>query len=150
MDTRRAPIDELLGVTHVLVNDLPPTIGTDAAPAAYDVAAVFARRPTAVELLMLAEPEVASRLREAGYPDVKLRPADRRLVISGTTLGQLTDGLAALIGEILLEIGERAQVLQRQRDATDADHARDEAHRAAMVLEAAKQVDFRPHRSNYR
>ncbi|WP_234661734.1 hypothetical protein [Agromyces marinus] len=152
----RAPMDEVpqpartdLGVTHVLVGELPPTIGTMEEPERYDVSAVFTRRPSSAELRLLAAPAVASRLHDSGYAQATLEAVDRRLVIGHTNLAELTAGLAALIGEILLEVGAEADRQQRERDAESTERARDEAARAAIVLEAASRVDFRAHPSMY-
>ncbi|UOE45572.1 hypothetical protein [Agromyces larvae] len=149
MDDPQIPGDDAFGVTHVVIGELPPTIGTPNEPDRYDVAAVFTRRPTPEELRLLASPEVTTRLHDAGYPDVALKPVDRRLVIERTNLAELADGLAPLIGEILSDIGRQAEERQREHDAASAERARGEERRAADVLDAAKRIDFRAHRSIY-
>lgn len=141
--------DGAFGVTHVLVNELPATLGTPDAPDRYSVSAVFTRRPTPAELELLAAPAVETQLHDAGYAEAALRAVDRRLVIEHTNLAELSGGLAALVGEVLLDIGTRAGDQQRERDASSAARARDEAERAARILEAAKHIDFRPRHSKY-
>lgn len=141
--------DEGFGVSHILVNELPADLGTPNAPARYDVAAVFTRRPDPHELKLLEQPAVRARLVEAGYPDVGLRVADRRLIIERTNLEELADGLAELIGQILAEIGAQAAAEKVRRDETAAEQVRRETSRAATVVAAAERIDFRPHRSTY-
>ncbi|GAA1953692.1 hypothetical protein [Agromyces allii] len=142
--------DEPFGVTHVLVNELPATLGTPDEPERYSVSAVFTRRPTPAELQLLGAPAVEAQLHDAGYPQVVLKPVDRRLVIEHTNLAELAGGLASLVGEILLDIGTRANEHQRELDATSAAQARDEAQRAGIILEAAKRIDFRPGDTRFR
>ncbi|SFR84432.1 hypothetical protein SAMN05428970_2993 [Agromyces sp. CF514] len=141
--------DGSFAVSHVLVNELPATLGTSEEPDRYSVSAVFTRRPTPEELRLLESPAVETRLHDAGYAQAALKAVDRRLVIEHTNLAELAGGLAELVGEVLLEIGTRAGEQQRERDASSAARARDEAERAALVLDAAKRIDFRPHRSMY-
>jgi len=142
-----AAVHDEFGVSHILVNELPAELGGPDAPARYDVAAVFTRRPDPRELTLLEQPAVRARLAEAGYGDVGLRVADRRLIIEGTSLDELAGGLAELIGRILADIGERAAAEKLSRDESAAEHARAETSRAAAVLAAAERVDFRPHKS---
>jgi len=134
-----------LALSHVLVTELPVTIGTPGAPSRYDVAAVFTRRPTTIELTLLAGAGVTATLTERGYPTATLTPADRRLVIGGTSLTELKNGLGPLIGRILEDISGKAAEQRDHFDAEAASHLREEAARAAAVLRAAEQVDFRPH-----
>jgi hypothetical protein len=142
-------VNEEFGVSHILVNELPSDLGMPDAPARYDVAAVFTRRPDPHELERLEQPAVRARLGEAGYADVGLRVADRRLIIERTNLDELAGGLAELIGQILAEIGEHAAAEKVSRDEIAAEQARGETSRAAAVVAAAERIDFRPHRSTY-
>ncbi|WP_350349054.1 hypothetical protein ABIQ69_03690 [Agromyces sp. G08B096] len=140
---------ESLALSHVLVTELPVTLGTVGAPARYDVAAVFTRRPTTTELRLLTEPSVEAKLVERGYPTVSLRAADRRLIIGSTSLTELSNGLGPLIGQILSDISSEAADEQGHRDAEAATLLQEEAARAAAIVHAAEQVDFRPHASQY-
>lgn len=144
-----SPVDQEFGVSHILVNELPADLGTPNAPARYDVAAVFTRRPDPHELEMLEQPGVGERLAEAGYADVRLRVADRRLIIERTSLDELAGGLAELIGQILADIGEQAAAEKVSRDETAAEQVRVETSRAAAVVAAAERINFRPQRSKY-
>lgn len=148
-DTSPRNANEPFGVSHILVTELPTTIGTPDEPPRYDVAAVFTRRPAERELALLATPEVETRLAQAGYTGVRLHASDRRLIIEQTNLAELADGLAALIGDILLDLGNRAAAEQLSRDTSAADRERTEHDRAGAVLEAAKRIDFRPQHSMY-
>jgi hypothetical protein len=141
--------DEEFGVSHILVNELPSDLGTPDAPVRYDVAAVFTRRPDPRELALLEQPAVRARLAEAGYSEVGLRVADRRLIIERTNLDELAGGLAELVGRILADIGEQATAEKVSRDETAAERARVETSRAAAIVAAAERIDFRPRRSTY-
>lgn len=142
-------VSESLALSHILVTELPVTLGTIEAPARYDVAAVFTRRPTTNELRLLAAPAVEAKLVERGYPTVSLRASDRRLIVEGTSLTELKNGLGPLIGTILSDISTEAAEEQGLRDAEAASLYREEADRAAAVVRAAEQVDFHPHASQY-
>ncbi|SFR78105.1 hypothetical protein SAMN05428970_2328 [Agromyces sp. CF514] len=148
--TSHPAVDDHFCVTHVLVNELPSTLGTPEEPDHYSVSAVFSRRPTPAELTMLAAPNVGATLRDEGYAHVTLKPVDRRLVIGHTSLAELSGGLASLIGEVLFDIGTRARAEQRALDDTAAAHAQGEAQRAAKILEAVKRIDFGPSESRFR
>ena len=135
---------------HVLESALPDLLGTVDAPDRYVVTAIFTRRPDPAELDLLSAPAVHEQLAAAGYPDVTLTAADRRLYISDTNLHELEVGLARTLGVILAGIGER--VASRQ-DAVEEDRmelAQREAGRAASVVMAARRISFDPNSSHYR
>jgi hypothetical protein len=133
-------------VDHILVTDLPSTLGTIEAPERYTVTAVFTRRPLPQELDLLAAHEVDDRLTEAGYPAVTLRAADRRLLIDNTNLHELGQGLAHLIGTILEDIGTRVATTRSAQAKDAAELAARAAERADHVLAEASKVDFSPTR----
>lgn len=137
-------------VDHVLVSELPTSIGTIDAPERYTVAAVFRRRPDPVELAMLAAPAVVEQLTAAGYPEVTLSIADRRLLIGNTDLHELEAGLAHVVGRILADIGEQAAANRVMRVEALAERSQREADRAAAVVTAAKRISFAPTSSMYR
>jgi hypothetical protein len=141
--------EDELGVSHILVTELPAELGTATAPTRYEVAAVFTRRPEPRELMLLEDRDVTIRLKEAGYADVGLHVSDRRLIIERTNLDELAGGLAELIGEILADITTQAAAERATRDETAAEQVRVETSRAAEVLAAAARIDFRPRRSTY-
>lgn len=58
--------NEEIGVSHILVNELPADLGTPDAAARHDVARVFTRRPDPRERKLLEQPAVHARLVEAG------------------------------------------------------------------------------------
>ncbi|MGR0221407.1 hypothetical protein [Agromyces sp. ZXT2-6] len=135
---------EPFAVDHILVNDLPSTLGTLEAPERYTVTAVFTRRPLQQELDLLAASDVDDRLTEAGYQAVTLRTADRRLLIDNTNLAELRDGLAHLIGSLLDDIGSRVATTRSTQAKDAAELASRAAERAHQVLEEVSKVDFSP------
>jgi hypothetical protein len=152
MTTPAAPAPESFepfAVDHILVNDLPSTLGTLEAPERYTVTAVFTRRPLPQELDLLAASDVDDRLTEAGYPTVKLRTADRRLLIDNTNLHELSQGLAHVIGSMLDEIGGRVATTRSAQAKDAAELASRAADRAHQVLTEAAKVDFSPKRTSH-
>jgi hypothetical protein len=149
LDPRVPPLKGPFAVDHVLVSELPATLGTVDAPERYVVTAVFKRRPRSAELELLDDPEVHRQLVEAGYPDVTLTAADRRLLIGNTNLHELESGLARVIALILERIGAQAEdrhdELADERDTL----AEREAARAASVAIAAGRIRFEAHASLY-
>ncbi|WP_448002810.1 hypothetical protein [Agromyces bauzanensis] len=136
-------------VDHVLASELPASLGTVDAPERYVVAAVFTRRPQPGELELLEDPEVHRQLVEAGYPDVTLTAADRRLLIGNTNLHELESGLARTIAVILEGIGEQVRT-HRDELASELDALSErEAARAASVAIAAGRIRFDAHASMY-
>lgn len=135
---------EPFAVDHILVSDLPSTLGTLEAPERYTVTAVFTRRPLPQELDLLAASDVDDRLTEAGYPAVRLRTADRRLLIDNTNLAELRDGLARLIGSMLDDIGGRVATTRSAQAKDAAELAARAADRAHQVLAEVARVDFSP------
>ncbi|WP_438853871.1 hypothetical protein [Agromyces sp. M3QZ16-3] len=140
---------EPFAVDHILVTELPSSLGTVDAPERYTVTAVFTRRPLPQELELLGAQSVDARLTEAGYPRVALRAADRRLLISNTNLNELQHGLAREIGRILDEIGHTVSATRSAQARDAAELASRAAERASRVLAEAERVDFSPHRSMY-
>lgn len=149
LDAREAPLTGPFAVDHVLASELPASLGTVDAPERYVVAAVFKRRPRPAELELLDDPEVHRQLADAGYPDVSLAAADRRLLIANTNLHELESGLARTIAVILERIGvqahERHDELADERDTLSER----EAARAASVAIAAGRIRFEAHASLY-
>lgn len=137
-------------VDHILTAELPLTLGTIDAPSRYDVAAIFTRRPDPLELELLRAEIVHHELAEAGYPDVALTVADRRLVIGDTNLHELETGLAMAIGRILARIGSDVAAQRAVTAGERADRMQQESARAASVLAAAGRVSFDPGVSAYR
>jgi hypothetical protein len=129
-------------VDHILVNDLPSSLGTLEAPERYTVSAVFTRRPLPQELALLASPEIDTRLSEAGYPEAALRTSDRRLLIDNTNLAELRDGLAHVVGALLDEIGASAATTRSAQARDAAELAARAAERAHNVLAEVEKVDF--------
>jgi hypothetical protein len=135
---------------HVLDTELPDSLGTVDAPDRYVVTAIFTRRPDPLELELLAAPEVREQLAAAGYPDVTLTAADRRLLIAETNLHELEAGLARTIGVILAAIGDRVAQRRAVREEEQEELSQREATRAASVVMAARRISFSPNSSHYR
>lgn len=133
---------ELLGLSSVLVTSLPPTLLTKDEPERYQVEAVFTRRPTQDEIAAIQHPDSRQVLAEAGYNDIQLSVADRRLKINDTSLQELRDGLGTVIADLLATISAREQAEANARIAWAA-HVAEEAHdRAVAVEDFASQVNF--------
>jgi hypothetical protein len=136
-------------VDHILVTELPSTLGTIDAPERYSVSAVFSRRPLPQELGLLAGSEVADQLGAAGYERVSLSTADRRLIIGNTNLHELRHGLARVIGGILEEIGASVAQTRSAQERDAAELAERAAERAQGIVAEAAQVDFSPLHPRY-
>ncbi|MCD2497019.1 hypothetical protein [Microbacterium nymphoidis] len=141
--TRTSGVDTAtLGLGSVLVGSLPAALMTDHAPARYSVEAVFTRRPEHNEVKGLLGARTLEVLAEGGYSDVRLAVADRRLIISNTTLEDLRDGLASVLATRIAEISseiqtERSLVLARRREAAVVEESR-----VAAVTALAESVTF--------
>ena len=140
---------EPFAVDRILVDQLPSSLGTVAAPELYSVMVVFTRRPLPQELALLSAPAVEQQLAEAGYPRVTLRAADRRLIIDNTNLHELKAGLALTIGRILQDIGKRVATTRSAQTRDAAELATRAAERAEHVLQEAAEIDFSPRISHY-
>ena len=148
--TEREDPSDPFAVNHILINELPATLGTVEAPERYTVAAVLTRRPLPQELDLLRDASVDRRLAAAGYPRVTLSTSDRRLLIANTNLHELKEGLASTIGSILDEIGRRSTTTWSAQSRDAAESAARAAERANSVLVEASGVDFTPRVSHYR
>ncbi|KUR63488.1 MULTISPECIES: hypothetical protein [Paenarthrobacter] len=142
--TQNQPVQasSVLTLSGVLASALPHDIGTAKGSALYTVPAVFSRRPEPRELDLLHSSDLARRLADAGYSEVKLRVSDRRLLITNTNLEELKAGLATLVGTILREISEQAS-LERTNRAEELDAlGLIEEHRLEAVRASAAEVRF--------
>ena len=137
---------EPFAVDHILVDQLPASLGTVEAPERYAVTAVFTRRPLPQELDLLKEPAVEEQLAAAGYTHVALSTSDRRLIITNTNLNELKQGLARTIGQILDDIGKRVATTRSAQARDAAELATRAAERASQIVDEASQIDFAPSR----
>lgn len=140
---------EPFAVDHILVDQLPASLGTVEAPERYTVTAVFTRRPLPQELDLLKQPAVDEQLTAAGYTHVALSTSDRRLLITNTNLNELKQGLARTIGQILDEIGRRVSTTRSAQARDAAEVASRAAERASHIVDEASRIDFSPHVSHY-
>lgn len=140
---------EPFAVDHILVDQLPASLGTVEAPERYTVTAIFTRRPLAQELDLLKDPAVDDQLAAAGYAHVGLSTSDRRLLITNTNLHELKQGLARTIGLILEDIGKRVSTTRSAQARDAAEVASRAAERASHVVDEASQIDFSPRVSHY-
>lgn len=137
-------------IDHILVSELPASLGTPEAPERYVVTAVFSRRPDPLELEMLAGAGITEQLAADGYSGITLMSADRRLLIGNTNLHELESGLAQRIGELLADIGTLVAARRRSHDLERARLAEQETDRAAAIVKLANRISFDPHSSTYR
>ena len=133
-----------LGLGSVLVGSLPAALMTDHSPARYSVEVVFSRRPEHDEVTGLLGTRTLEVLTDAGYPEVRLAVADRRLIISNTTLEELRDGLAGILADRLAEISSGIQDLRAVAAAHWHEAAVIEESRVAAVTVLAESVTFLP------
>lgn len=131
-----------LRLTSVLSGGLPATLGNPGAPTLYTVPAVFSRQVSAAERLAIQAPEAVRRLADAGYPRVTLDVADRRLLIGSTNLGELRDGLAHELAELLRDIDRTLAEQRDQRDAAELVARSAEADRASDVQDLVDEIRF--------
>ncbi len=141
-------VGEPFAVSHILADELPAALGTVAAPRVYQVSAIFTRRPPhPLELQLLDEPAVSARLAEAGYPTVRLLAEDRRLLIDGSNLHELQDGLARVIGQLLADIGQRVAA-EREANRVAPRRARPPRGRTLGARAVGRAADqFQPPRT---
>lgn len=136
-----ADADEL-GLSRIVAGLLPSTLETEFASRRYTVTAEFTRAPTATELEMIAGPLARTRLDDVGYRDAALKVRDRRLEIHDTNLGELADGLATVVADLLAEITRAAIVRDAAEAAEAAGLAQHERERAEYVAAAAAAISF--------
>ncbi|WP_433673622.1 hypothetical protein [Microbacterium gorillae] len=145
MQTRTSGVvTATLGLRSVLVGSLPATLMTDHSPSRYSVETSFTRQPDHDEVTGLLGTRTLEVLADAGYPEVRLAVADRRLIISNTTLEELRDGLASLLADRLAEISSEIQDLRAAAAAHWREAAVIEESRVAAVTALAESVAFLP------
>lgn len=135
-----------LRVVSILASGLPDELGTPGAPALYTVPAVFSRQVTAAERARIEDPETARRLAEAtgADPELALSVDDRRLLIHCTSLPLLKDGLAAAIGQMLVELGDDLRAEQERVEAAAEILQSEERERSEAVALVAAEIRFDP------
>jgi hypothetical protein len=140
--TRPSTTDAVLHLRGVLESSLPRELGTAAAPDRYTVEAVFSRRVSPQEKALIEQPSARRLLADKGFPGITLDVADRRLVIGGTSLQMLEDGLAHEIATMLHGIEETIATEQAHRAAEVDAWQVAEVQRAAAVKDEAGRVRF--------
>jgi len=130
---------ELLRVEGVVFSCL--VAGIEEFPQAdrYTVPTILNRRPSRSEHERLNHLAASGRLAAAGYPDVGLILNERRLDITNTTLDELSEGLALLLGALIQELSDAVD--------DDADRPAHPAHhlsesRREQLRKAAAEVRF--------
>ncbi|GAB3175666.1 hypothetical protein GCM10027059_49410 [Myceligenerans halotolerans] len=126
----------------VLDSALPHELGTDDEPERYTVAAVFSRRVSAEERVLIEGPSTLAALAGRGYPGVTLRVADRRLEITQTNLEMLAGGLATEIAAVLRDVEQQVVAARERRAEEVLRWSEAEAARAARVKAEADRVRF--------
>lgn len=135
---------DVLRLVSVLEPGLPVELGTPTQPASYTVPLVFSRRVSAHERQHIEDPRTAARIAEecGAGPGLRLVVSDRRLLVEGTTLEQLRDGLARALNDMLQELGRELRRVGDERAAAVELHAQDERRRAAAVHAAVSAIRF--------
>ncbi|QTF72736.1 hypothetical protein [Arthrobacter woluwensis] len=127
---------ELLRVEGVVFSCLVAGIEESEPSDRYTVPAILNRRPSRSEHERLNSLAASGHLATAGYPGVGLVLNDRRLDITNTTLDELSEGLALLLGALIQELS----------DTVDDDAVRPAPHlsesRREQLRKAAAEVHF--------
>ncbi|WP_229231518.1 hypothetical protein [Sinomonas cyclohexanicum] len=129
-------------MTGIVLSALPSEALTPGGHQRYTVAASLSRRPDPLEIEAVHAQSARRKLEEAGFGHAGLQIADRRLLIFGTNLEELRDGLARVVGGIVRTATLKAlteKELARQARA-DLDEA--ERERFLRVAKAAAAIDF--------
>jgi len=100
-----------LRLQGVLFSGIRDGIEEDPRVEKYTVPAVLSRRPTIAERELIGRIGTTGHLASAGYPDVELILDDRRLNITNTSLEELRDGLAVMLGALIRDLADRAGTL---------------------------------------
>jgi hypothetical protein len=136
--------EDPLRVTGVVLSSLPSDTLTPEGPQRYTVTASLSRRPDPLEVESIHGEATQRHLEEAGFGQAGLRLADRRLLISGTSLEELRNGLATVIGTIVRTATLAALAQKELARQTRADLDEAERERILRVAEAAATIDFGP------
>ncbi|GAA2202186.1 hypothetical protein GCM10009849_29600 [Sinomonas flava] len=134
--------EDPLRVTGVVLSALPPDTLTPEGPERYTVTASLSRRPDPEEVESIQDQSTQTRLEEAGFGHAALHVADRRLLISGTNLDELRNGLAAVIGTLVRAATMKALARKELARQARADLDEAERERFLRVAEAAAEIDF--------
>ncbi|MDQ0710161.1 hypothetical protein QFZ52_002813 [Arthrobacter woluwensis] len=129
---------ELLRVEGVVFSCLVAGIEEFPQAERYTVPTILNRRPSRSEHERLLHLAASDRLTEAGYPDVGLILNERRLDITNTTLDELSEGLALLLGALIQELSD--VVDDADRPAHPAPHLSES--RREQLRKAAAEVRF--------
>lgn len=135
-----------LRLVSVLASGLPSDLGTSTAPHRYTVPVVFSRQVTAPERAKIENPDTARSLEDAAGagPGLELAVSDRRLLVRNTNLGELKDGLAAALGEMLARLSEDLLTEQDLKAAAAEVLRAGERERFEAVSRAAAEIRFEP------
>ncbi|PZF62774.1 hypothetical protein DEI81_09625 [Curtobacterium sp. MCBD17_013] len=131
-----------LALAGVVASGLPNPL--PASSARYTVPAVFNRRPEPMEAQAIVTSSVRNAMATAGYPEVTLEIADRRLLIGHTSLEELEQGLAEEIATVIDEISRNVAVEKQRRIDVAQGEAEDRDARAKEVTRAAERISFTP------
>ncbi|WP_334173295.1 hypothetical protein [Sinomonas sp.] len=129
-------------MTAVVLGALPSDTLTPEGPERYTVTAALSRRPDPLEVESIHDPATQRRLEEAGFGQAGLLIADRRLLISGTNLQELRNGLASVVGTIVRAASLKAMAQKELARQAMADLSEAEHERLLRVAEAAAAIDF--------
>jgi hypothetical protein len=135
-------MNEELGLSGIVTDSLPRTLGTPAEPERYTVPALFTRRPNAKEIAIIEGDTVRHRLADSGYDGVRLTVDDQRLTIVGTNLKELKAGLATLLATMLHDASVTLAAQEATRVADLKTHNDCEQRRADLIAASAAQVIF--------
>ena len=122
-----APAVQLLRVEGVVFSCLVAGIEESELSDRYTGPTILNRRPSRSEHERLNHIAASGHLAAAGYPEVGLILNDRRLDVTNTTLDELSEGLAVLLGALIQDLS----------DAVDDSHR--PAHPARHLPESRRE-----------
>ena len=136
------PPVQALAPEGVLASSLPWNVGAAAAPTEYSVVVALNREARPLEADLVNAASTLMRLRAAGYDDIVIALAGRCLVVEGTNLAQLRNGLAGELARIFRDIPAAARAQQDTSAPGPVAPPQPEGERRQAVSALAAQVSF--------
>lgn len=131
-----------LRLTEVLVGGLPHDVGVPGGPERYVVPIVLSRRVTDAEKSRIEGRAVRDELAAAGYRDIRLAVADRRLIVTDTNLRELASGLGYRLTRIIDDAVQQVRDEDDARDRRARDARERETARLHLLTSQAGLIDF--------
>lgn len=134
--------EQAIALNGVVASALPWNLRTAGEPSKYTVVVALSRRAEPYEIELVQDPSTVRRLHDAGYEDVRLAIAGRRLLVENTSLEQLRAGLAPELARIFRDISIAAQAQKGQRQSEFEAQVLLERDRREAVEALAEEIRF--------